>query len=189
MTLNPQISRLVTQFDYFISGSSGELARCFNHFNVPKTKTSGVNSFKSKDHIWLLIVYAAIYIHTWSSYARLFISVKLCFRFRFIWMSVGSFAYRFLPRYNTKLSRKLFFYLTSRLSQFIAMSQKGEPFDSNCMTLTRFVLQEQKKFKVFSLFLLNNSSLILIKTFLFFVSMQQVICPSSWTAFKLLLRP
>lgn len=27
------------------------------------------------------------------------------------------------------------------------MSQKGEAFDSNCMTLTRFVLQEQKKFK------------------------------------------
>jgi hypothetical protein len=31
------------------------------------------------------------------------------------------------------------------------MSQKGEAFDSNCMTLTRFVLQEQKKFQVFSL--------------------------------------
>jgi len=27
------------------------------------------------------------------------------------------------------------------------MTQKGEAFDSNCMTLTRFVLQEQKKFK------------------------------------------
>jgi len=27
------------------------------------------------------------------------------------------------------------------------MSSKGEAFDSNCMTLTRFVLQEQKKFK------------------------------------------
>lgn len=28
------------------------------------------------------------------------------------------------------------------------MSHKGEAFDSNCMTLTRFVLQEQRKFKV-----------------------------------------
>lgn len=28
------------------------------------------------------------------------------------------------------------------------MSQTGEAFDSNCMTLTRFIIQEQKKFKV-----------------------------------------
>jgi len=27
------------------------------------------------------------------------------------------------------------------------MSEKGAPFDTNCMTLTRFVLQEQRKFK------------------------------------------
>lgn len=27
------------------------------------------------------------------------------------------------------------------------MTQQGQAFDSNCMTLTRFVLQEQRKFK------------------------------------------
>lgn len=27
------------------------------------------------------------------------------------------------------------------------MTQQGPAFDSNCMTLTRFVLQEQRKFK------------------------------------------
>jgi len=28
------------------------------------------------------------------------------------------------------------------------MSQRGEAFDSNCMTLTRFIIQAQKKHKV-----------------------------------------
>lgn len=50
---------------------------------------------------------------------------------------------------TTKTFSVQILYLTHRrLFDFPAMSQKGEVFDSNCMTLTRFVLQEQKKFKV-----------------------------------------
>lgn len=45
------------------------------------------------------------------------------------------------------------------------MSQKGEVFDSNCMTLTRFVLQEQKKFKVNKPVVVSPPELITEKSF------------------------
>lgn len=42
------------------------------------------------------------------------------------------------------------------------MSQRGEAFDSNCMTLTRFIIQAQKKHKVSSHKIIFSITIIVI---------------------------